>query len=111
MGADEGFVEQRTLDNRHVRRSDVVFLFERVHTLHHLGTLARERDEDDDILTQLSDRVRQLAHRKAVEQVAAREFIAREHAGHAHAQPVELREDLIRAVSHAIQHDRARFLL
>ena len=111
MRAHEILIEQRSLDHRHVRRHHIVFVLERIHQLQHLGSLAGERNHDYNILAKLGYRVRQLAHAEPVEQVAAGKFVTREHRGCANAQTVKLREYLVCAVAHAVQRDRARFLL
>ena len=111
MHAHEILIEQRSLDHRHVRRHHIVFVLERIHQLQHLGSLAGERNHDYNILAKLRHRVRQLAHAEPVEQIAAGKFITREHRRRTNAQPLELRKYFVRAVAHAVQRDRARFLL
>ena len=109
--AHERLVKKRSRHDRNIGRDNVVFRVKLVHFREHLGTLTGERNDDHDVLAQLRHRVRQLAHRKAVKQVAARKFVAREHPACADAEAVKLRKYLIRPVPHAVQHDGARLFL
>ena len=111
MRAHEILIEQRSLDHRNIRRHHVVFVLEGIHQLQHLRPLAGERDDNYNVLAKLGYRVRQLAHAEPVEQVAAGKFVTREHRRRTNAQPLELCKYFVRAVAHAVQRDRARFLL
>ena len=107
----ERLIKKRSRHDRNIGRDNVIACVQLVHLREHLGTLTGERNDDHNVLAKLRRRVRQLAHRKAVKQIAARKFIAREHPARADAEAVELREYLIRAVAHAVKHDGARLFL
>ena len=104
-------IEQRSLDHRHIGCDNVKAFLKRIHLPQHLGALAGKRNDDHDVLAQLGYRIRQLAYTEPVKQVAAGKFIAGEHRRGTDAQTVKLREDLVCAVAHAIQRDRACFFL
>ena len=111
MRAHERCVKYRAGHDRHIGRDHVEPRVQIVHLFQHLGALARERDHNDNILAELFDDFGQLFHPEAAEAVPAHEFIAREHACGSDAERLEPVEDFVRAVAHAVKHNRARLRL